>query len=283
MKSYALGPDTASAKPAAGSGSTRFRAKRRGMKTLSPEQRRKASAIGHSDCAFFCPLSGARADDLIGRLQIPSGGLALDIGCGRAGLLRRLLTLRSDLRGVGVDIDAVALAQARALADADGIGNRLELRTEDAAAAGPGTDRLDAVMCVGASHAVGGFAALAALAARRLAPGGVLLVGEGFWRRAPDPAYLAALGAQPDELVTHAANAERLAEAGLTLLFTEASSEAEWDDYEGRYLAAKVRWARANPGDPDAPAILASAQDWHAAYLRWGRETLGFGWYAAIA
>ncbi len=69
--------------------------------------------------------------------------------------------------------------------------------------------------------------------------------------------------------------------AGFQLLATAAASEDEWDAYESSYLASKTRWASANPHDPDAGEILTRAQDWHRAYLEFGRATLGFGWYLA--
>ena len=36
---------------------------------------------------------------------------------------------------------------------------------------------------------------------------------------------------------------------------------------------------RANPHDPDAQAMLERIRPWREAYLRWGRDTLGFGLY----
>jgi hypothetical protein len=96
-------------------------------------------------------------------------------------------------RGLGVDLDPDAIAEARQ--GAAGLSAQFEVR---AAAAVEG--RFDAVINVGSSHARGGFpAALAVL--RRLAP--VVLYGEGFWRRSPSDAFLAALRGEL------AANAER--------------------------------------------------------------------------
>lgn len=252
------------------------------MKDLPPAVRRKASAIGHSETLFFCPLSEVKADWLLRQMDLPRGAVVLDIGCGRAGLLRRLLSARPDLRGVGVDLDGAAIAAASAHSRSEGLDQRLELVAEDAATFLARALPSDAVLCVGSSHAVGGLDGLAAVSKRLLRPGGVLLVGDGFWRSDPSAEYLAALGAEPGELTTHAGNAERLTQAGLTVIATATASDDEWDDYEGRYHRAKVTWARANMDDPDASAILQSARTWYEAYLRWGRETLGFGWYVGV-
>ncbi len=34
--------------------------------------------------------------------------------------------------------------------------------------------------------------------------------------------------------------------------------------------------------DPDAGAMAARIHGWHEAYLRWGRDTLGFGFYVLL-
>ena len=39
------------------------------------------------------------------------------------------------------------------------------------------------------------------------------------------------------------------------------------------------RYARNNPDDPDCPAMVTRIRRWRDAYLRWGRDTLGFGLY----
>lgn len=42
---------------------------------------------------------------------------------------------------------------------------------------------------------------------------------------------------------------------------------------------AVERYVAAPPNDPDAPAMKARIDAWRALYLRWGRDTLGFGTY----
>lgn len=40
-----------------------------------------------------------------------------------------------------------------------------------------------------------------------------------------------------------------------------------------------MQYLAANPADPDAREFSARMQNWHEAYLKWGRTTLGFGYY----
>jgi hypothetical protein len=106
-----------------------------------------------------------------------------------------------------------------------------------------------------------------------------VLIGEGFWKRPPDPDYLSVLGAEPDEMVSHAANAERISACGWTVVYSTTSDESEWDDYEGYYRSAMVEWLSQNPDDPDAQAFRHKSDCWYNAYLESGRDTLGFGYY----
>ncbi|MDA1017867.1 MAG: hypothetical protein O3A00_25845 [Planctomycetota bacterium] len=56
-------------------------------------------------------------------------------------------------------------------------------------------------------------------------------------------------------------------------------SQSEWDDYEDQYAQNVEEFVRANEHDPDAEAMLQRIRPWRDAYLRWGRDTLGFGLY----
>ena len=92
-------------------------------------------------------------------------------------------------------------------------------------------------------------------------------------------ALLAALGAKPSEFTSHAGNVAAGIEEGLVPLYSRVSSDDEWDHYEGLYARAVERHLAAHPGDPDHTAMRDKIRGWREAYLEWGRETLGFGYY----
>jgi hypothetical protein len=54
-------------------------------------------------------------------------------------------------------------------------------------------------------------------------------------------------------------------------------NEDERDRFE--WLRMYERVASRNPDDPGLPALIAHLLSWHNIYLRWGRDTLGFGLY----
>ena len=84
---------------------------------------------------------------------------------------------------------------------------------------------------------------------------------------------------RPILLATHHGNVAIGAEEGLVLLWTMASSEADWDRYEMLQLRAAERYARTTPNDPDVPELLGRVRADVESYLRWGRDTLGWAVY----
>ena len=110
-------------------------------------------------------------------------------------------------------------------------------------------------------------------------PGGLILVGEPFWKHDPDPAYLDAADIQPGTYGRHVENVTRGEALGLTLLYSIVSSDDDWDRYEGLQWQAAGRYEQKNPDDPDVPYLLQRVAQEKLAYLRWGRETLGWALY----
>jgi hypothetical protein len=110
-------------------------------------------------------------------------------------------------------------------------------------------------------------------------PGGQIMVGEPFWAREPEQAYLDACDMDRAECGTHAGNAAVGEAEGLTLLYTLVSSQGDWDRYEGLRWRAAERYGAAHPDDGDAPRILARSRRWRDAYLKWGRDCVGWAVY----
>lgn len=241
----------------------------------------KFTTIGHADHVYCSPLSAGKAAWLVGLLGLGPAARILDIGCGKGALLLDAVQ-RYGCRGVGVDPNPHFLTEAKRHADEDGVLSHLTLHQAPLAEVEsmPALQQpFDAIFCLGASQAVGRYRDLLAYAHARLGPRGKLLVGDGYWKRPPAADYLAVLGAAPDEFGTHAGNLAAAFASGYHVLATATASEDEWDAYEGLYCRGRTRFALEHADDPDAAELLERAQRWHEAYLRWGRETLGFGYY----
>jgi hypothetical protein len=136
----------------------------------------------------------------------------------------------------------------------------------------------DLAVCTGAVPP-GGYRDLLGRLAAAVRPGGLVLVGEGFWQREPDPAWLAAFGAAREDYTDHAGNVAAAVGAGLVPLYAQVSSDADWDHYEWRYVLSVERYAAEHPDDPDVPAMLARVRAHRDLYLRGGRGTLGYALY----
>jgi SAM-dependent methyltransferase len=226
--------------------------------------RADASRIAHGELRLWNPLSEDALDEAIALLAPPPGGRVLDVACGRAEVLRRVAE-RFEVEAIGYDTDA-------ALIESGPPG--LDLRVRDSPPAGP----FDVVLCIAASHALGGFPDALGALRDLVRPGGEVLLGEGYWRRPPSAEYLDALGgASVDELPDYSGLMRAAEDAGLTPLHSSVASEADWDRYEWRLILNAERWAAAHPADPGAELLRERAgRARERMTMPGGRETLGF-------
>ncbi|MCV2491745.1 class I SAM-dependent methyltransferase [Geodermatophilus sp. YIM 151500] len=232
------------------------------------------SAIAHRSHPIAAPVSEAVLRELAGRLAVPDGGRVLDLGCGAGQWLLAALGAAPPATGTGVDSSAHALAVARRDALDRGLAGRV--RFEQADAAGWAGGRFDAVLCVGATHVFGGLAATLDAVRDHLAPGGRLLLGDGFWDGEPTAAALDALGAVPGELPDLPGLVAAVQEHGYEPGHGHVSSAAEWDDYEWSWTGALTEWALTEAGPDDRDAALAAARAHRHEWLTGYRGQLGF-------
>ncbi|MDX3236264.1 class I SAM-dependent methyltransferase [Streptomyces sp. ME03-5709C] len=234
-------------------------------------ERRRVSRIAHTHHPIAAPLDDATVRRLLERALRRGDERVLDLGCGEGAWLLRALAGRPGVTAEGVDRDVEALAKAAREAAALGVGDRLTLHDRDAADfASP--HPFDVVLSVGAAHAFGGLMPTLAAAGAHLAPGGALLVGDGFWEREPTPDLVTMLGEYEDLPST----VERIADAGWTPVLAHVSTLREWDDYEWSWTGSLTEWALDHHGDPDSAAALEAAAVHRAEWLRGYRGVLGF-------
>jgi SAM-dependent methyltransferase len=235
------------------------------------------SAIAHAGLAFQNPLNEEEVDALVERLPLEGAARVVDIGCGKAELLIRILE-RHDVSAVGVDLSPYFLAEAREEAARRVPGARLELREEDAAHAALEPGSFDLAIAVGAGGIWDGYRRAIRALARLVSPGRHVLLGEGYWRSEPSAAYLGALGAERDELGGYEGLIAAAREDGLELVEAVESTEADWERYERRWAENGERWATEHPEHPARDELLAWIRNGRDRFERLGgRETLGFG------
>jgi SAM-dependent methyltransferase len=235
--------------------------------------------ITHRDHLFCNPLNVDKIDEIINLLQLSPNAHVLDLATGKGEFLVRLIE-RYTVTAVAVDISPHCIRdleqkQAQRIPDAD-----VELLEMDGANYQPGPgEHFDLVACLGASWIFNGYQGTLAALQKMVKPGGLLLVGEPFWKQDPDPAYLDTAGIQPDTYGRHVDNVTTGETLGLTLLYSIVSSDDDWDRYEGLQWQAAIRYGQENPDDPDVPYLLQRIAEEKLAYLCWGRESLGWAVY----
>jgi precorrin-6B methylase 2 len=248
--------------------------------TTSPKEDRVNDGPGpaplFADLTFNSPMSQQRATAVVASLQPLAGARVVDLGCGWAELLLRIVASDPTATGLGVDADEAAIAHGQSNAVTLGVADRVELRVGDAATWDG--EPPDVMVCVGAGHAWGD--AVAALAALRplVRDGGTLVFGAEFWSRPPTAEALQALGVKPD---TYGSLADLVATAtahGFRPLAVAEASMPEWDEFESRYATAWERLLLAHPDDPGAEQVRARADTHRDRYLRGYRGVLGFAY-----
>lgn len=235
--------------------------------------------ITHREHRYFNPMSAHRFDELIGMLDLPSGGAVLDIACGSGEFLIDLAE-KYDISGVGIDLSPYFVKRAR-----QNVADRLpqadltihELNGADYRPERPHSFILTA--CIGASWIFGGHAGTLDALLNMTAPGGWVIAGEPYWRQEPAADYLTLAGMTKAEFGTHWENVALGEAKGLNLVYSFVSTEAEWDMYEGLQWWAADAYTRRHPEDEDGATILERMKKEKESYLRWGRDTLGWAIY----
>lgn len=237
----------------------------------------KYFSVIHEYHGICDPMSTAKLDELIGLLDLNPGTTVLDIACGKGEILTRLAE-RYEISGVGVDLSPYFVADTESRLKERVPSAKIEILNMDAA--DYSTDQLfDVAMCIGASWVYQGHKGTLSTLKPMTKPGGLILVGEPFWIKEPDEAYLAAENFTTDIFGTHYENVVVGEDQGLVPLYTLVSNQDDWDHYETLKWYAADKYAREHPDDNDVKEISDRIADGRTNYLRWGRDTVGWSLY----
>ncbi|MBP2364816.1 SAM-dependent methyltransferase [Pseudonocardia parietis] len=188
-------------------------------------------------------------------LRLPAGSRILDLACGKGEML---CTWARDLgyTGLGVDVSSSFIADADTRARELGVESRVGFRHDDAAGFVHDPEA-DVASCMGASWIGGGptwrdsVTGTLALLQRSVRPGGLLLLGEPFWKLRPQSEEaLAACHAQTlDDFAELPSLLDHFADLDYDLVEVVMADEHSWDRYAASQWLAIRRWLDANPDD----------------------------------
>jgi SAM-dependent methyltransferase len=215
-------------------------------------------------------------------LRLEPGARILDLGSGSGEML---CTWARDhgIRGVGVDMSPLFTEQAKGRAVELGVADRVRFIHGDAAGY-VADEKADVAACVGATWIGGGIAGTVELLTRSLAEGGIILIGEPYWRQVP-PTQDVAKGCLAGAVADFHTLPELLASfgrLGCDVVEMVLADQDGWDRYEAAKWLTMRRWLEAHPDDELAGEVRAKLTSEPARYAAYTREYLGWGVFALM-
>ena len=229
------------------------------------------------------PFTSEKLATLGAALRLERGTRVLDLGSGSGEML---CTWARDygLTGVGIDMSQLFSEQAKLRAEELEVSDRVKFIHGDAV--GYVTEeKVGVAACIGATWIGGGGAGTIELLAKSLCTGGVILIGEPYWRQLP-PTENVAKACHANAVIDFLILPELLASFGdlnYDVVEMVLADQEGWDRYEAAKWLTMRRWLEANPDDDFAKEVRTQLTLEPKRYATYTREYLGWGVFALMA
>ena len=225
-----------------------------------------SSARAYEFLDFNSPMSYTTAAALVEEVSLTEPKRIVDVGCGWAELLLRVLEVLPTATGLGIDNDEQLTERARRNASTRGLMDRVSFRSDLSP-----IEQADIALCIGSEHVFGTLEdALQELRAF-VAPGRTLLLGTLFWEQPPSP-ELASDFAEVEELAGVLGAAES---SKWEVLGVRRATIDDWDRFEHGYIRDWDQLALTAESEAARTAAQTAADEYRADYLK-RRGILGF-------
>lgn len=228
------------------------------------------------------PFTPEKLATLGAALRLTPETSILDLGSGSGEML---CTWARDygIVGTGIDMSPLFTQQAKQRAVALGVADRVNFVHGDASGY-VAQSKVQVAACVGATWIAGGVAGTIELLRQSLGTGGIILIGEPYWRQLPPTEEVAqgCLAHAISDFLPLPALLASFGHLGYDVVEMVLADQEGWDRYEAAKWLTMRHWLEANPEDELAHEVRAQLTTEPVRYATYTREYLGWGVFALM-